>query len=186
MFILLAPVLTLFGEALFTIAIRGGQEYRFISPCIALYLGSVVPAIWFLELKSYEERLDRHLCQDTRAWLKLSNESSNAGCEFRFAKEVRYDFAIENNFKLYKEEYDKYVASQLGKEGNVTTGQLGTLREDEIRDYISNLVDTDCSFPEELEEISPVTGQTVWRKQGQCIKNDSYSDACKWKQHFRL
>ena len=29
----------LFGEGLFTIAIRGGQEYKFISPCIALYLG---------------------------------------------------------------------------------------------------------------------------------------------------
>ena len=29
----------LFGEGLFTVAIRGGQEYKFISPCIALYLG---------------------------------------------------------------------------------------------------------------------------------------------------
>ena len=48
MYVLLGPVLLLFGEGLFTVAIRGGQEYKFISPCIALYLGSVVPAIWFL------------------------------------------------------------------------------------------------------------------------------------------
>ncbi|CAG5104840.1 Oidioi.mRNA.OKI2018_I69.chr1.g1592.t1.cds [Oikopleura dioica] len=177
MFILLAPVLTLFGEALFTIAIRGGQEYRFISPCIALYLGSVVPAIWFLELKSYEERLDRHLCQDTRAWLKLSNESSNAGCEFRFAPEVRYDFAIENTLKLYQEEYDKYVNSLLsGKENNNTAGQVGLLGEDKMREYISDLVDEDCAFPEMLTEINPVTGQTMWQKQGECITNNSYSD----------
>ena len=33
------PVIMLFGEGLFTVAIRGGQEYKFISPCIALYLG---------------------------------------------------------------------------------------------------------------------------------------------------
>ena len=32
----------LFGEGLFTIAIRGGQEYKFISPCIALYLGKIL------------------------------------------------------------------------------------------------------------------------------------------------
>ena len=32
----------LFGEGLFTIAIRGGQEYKFISPCIALYLGKEI------------------------------------------------------------------------------------------------------------------------------------------------
>lgn len=89
----------LFGEGLFTIAIRGGQEYKFISPCIALYLGkilrsgqlnkdklwlvlgSVVPAIWFLELHEYNERQMKHICQDTRTWNQLTLLPNNAGCQ---------------------------------------------------------------------------------------------------------
>ncbi|CBY31384.1 unnamed protein product [Oikopleura dioica] len=167
MFILLAPVLTLFGEALFTIAIRGGQEYRFISPCIALYLGSVVPAIWFLELKSYEERLERHVCQDTRAWLKLSNATSNAGCEFRFADEVRQDFS--KNIKV-----DEYVENLEERRNNPTYPRNFSdaslmMNKDKMTEYVERLVDLECEgIQDPLVEISD-DGTTLWKQDGECI-----------------
>ena len=167
MFILLAPVLTLFGEALFTIAIRGGQEYRFISPCIALYLGSVVPAIWFLELKSYEERLERHVCQDTRAWLKLSNASSNAGCEFRFANEVRQDFSKNIKVDELVENLDER-RNMPDYPRNFSDANM-MMDKVKIAEYVEGLVDLDCEgIQEPLVEYSDA-GTTLWKKEGECI-----------------
>ena len=44
---------------------------------------------------AYNERLTRHICQDTRAWLKLSELKSSAGCQLRFAREIRTEYAID-------------------------------------------------------------------------------------------
>ena len=43
--------------------------------------GSVVPAIWFLELHEYDERLQKHICQDTRSWMQLTLLQTNPGCQ---------------------------------------------------------------------------------------------------------
>ena len=34
------PVVLLFCEGIYTVRFRGGQDYKFITPCIALYLGA--------------------------------------------------------------------------------------------------------------------------------------------------
>ena len=53
----------LFGEGLFTVAIRGGQEYKFISPCIALYLGQFKRNYFSLESQKSQtpESLQSHI-----------------------------------------------------------------------------------------------------------------------------
>ncbi|XP_063991452.1 transmembrane protein 26 [Diachasmimorpha longicaudata] len=49
------PILLLFFEGLFTLTIKENQEWKWFCPSVFLYLGSVVPAIWLLEL----DKLDR-------------------------------------------------------------------------------------------------------------------------------
>ena len=81
--ILLIPILLLIGEGIFTLAFRGGKEYKFISPCIMLYLASVIPAICFMERFLYDERMGRHICQNTRSWLSNPLVESADGCQLR-------------------------------------------------------------------------------------------------------
>ena len=49
---LLIPPLALIAEGVYTVVFRGGQEYKWITPCMALYLLSVIPPIWFLEYRA--------------------------------------------------------------------------------------------------------------------------------------
>ncbi|XP_060568428.1 transmembrane protein 26-like isoform X3 [Ruditapes philippinarum] len=47
----------LFLETLITIAKKRGKEWKWFCPSVFFYLGSVVPAIWFLELHEMEARI---------------------------------------------------------------------------------------------------------------------------------
>ncbi|XP_059621195.1 transmembrane protein 26 [Phlebotomus argentipes] len=55
--LLSAPILLLVLEAIFTLTIKKNQEWRWFCPSVFLYLSSVVPAIWLLELEKMERRL---------------------------------------------------------------------------------------------------------------------------------
>uniref|UniRef100_A0A1B0DH39 Uncharacterized protein n=1 Tax=Phlebotomus papatasi TaxID=29031 RepID=A0A1B0DH39_PHLPP len=55
--LLSAPILLLVMEAIFTLTIKKNQEWRWFCPSVFLYLSSVVPAIWLLELEKMERRL---------------------------------------------------------------------------------------------------------------------------------
>ncbi|KAF2903809.1 hypothetical protein ILUMI_02361 [Ignelater luminosus] len=52
-----SPILLLFFEGLFTLTIKENQEWKWFCPSVFLYLASVVPAIWLLELDKVERRL---------------------------------------------------------------------------------------------------------------------------------
>ncbi|XP_078489939.1 transmembrane protein 26-like [Ciona intestinalis] len=79
LWLLLIPIGALVLEALFTVGVRGGEEYKWISPCVLLYLCGVVPSIWFLELKNLDVRGGYHYCND-RFWGKLKEP----GCILAF------------------------------------------------------------------------------------------------------
>ncbi|OXU22996.1 hypothetical protein TSAR_000982 [Trichomalopsis sarcophagae] len=54
---LCCPIILLFFEGIFTLTIKANQEWKWFCPSVFLYLGSVVPAIWLLELDKVERRL---------------------------------------------------------------------------------------------------------------------------------
>ncbi|KAK0176829.1 hypothetical protein PV328_000931 [Microctonus aethiopoides] len=51
------PIILLFFEGIFTVTIKANQEWKWFCPSVFLYLGSVVPAIWLLELDKLERRM---------------------------------------------------------------------------------------------------------------------------------
>ncbi|XP_018354157.1 PREDICTED: transmembrane protein 26 [Trachymyrmex septentrionalis] len=51
------PILLLFFEGIFTLTIKENQEWKWFCPSVFLYLSSVVPAIWLLELDKVDIRL---------------------------------------------------------------------------------------------------------------------------------
>ncbi|XP_015592401.1 transmembrane protein 26 [Cephus cinctus] len=51
------PILLLFFEGIFTLTIKQNQEWKWFCPSVFLYLGSVVPAIWLLELDKVDRRM---------------------------------------------------------------------------------------------------------------------------------
>ncbi|KYQ59713.1 Transmembrane protein 26 [Trachymyrmex zeteki] len=51
------PILLLFVEGIFTLTIKENQEWKWFCPSVFLYLSSVVPAIWLLELDKVDMRL---------------------------------------------------------------------------------------------------------------------------------
>ncbi|XP_039301786.1 transmembrane protein 26 [Solenopsis invicta] len=51
------PILLLFFEGIFTLTIKENQEWKWFCPSVFLYLSSVVPAIWLLELDKVDKRL---------------------------------------------------------------------------------------------------------------------------------
>ncbi|EDS31509.1 transmembrane protein 26 [Culex quinquefasciatus] len=53
---LCVPIGVLFFEAIFTLAIKKNQEWRWFCPSVFIYLSTIVPAIWLLELDKLEKR----------------------------------------------------------------------------------------------------------------------------------
>ncbi|KYM98911.1 Transmembrane protein 26 [Cyphomyrmex costatus] len=51
------PILLMFFEGIFTLTIKENQEWKWFCPSVFLYLSSVVPAIWLLELDKVDMRL---------------------------------------------------------------------------------------------------------------------------------
>ncbi|KAL7010703.1 hypothetical protein ACKWTF_016844 [Chironomus riparius] len=64
------PIGLLALEGIFTLAIKKNQEWRWFCPSVFLYLSSVVPAIWLLELDKVEKRHKIH--EDTAAAFSLA------------------------------------------------------------------------------------------------------------------
>ncbi|XP_068154125.1 transmembrane protein 26 [Drosophila tropicalis] len=56
---LCGPLLLLLLEGIFTIMIKKTQEWRWFCPSVFLYLASIVPAIWLLELDKIERRMQQ-------------------------------------------------------------------------------------------------------------------------------
>ncbi|EZA62467.1 hypothetical protein X777_10097 [Ooceraea biroi] len=54
------PILLLFFEGIFTLTIKENQEWKWFCPSVFLYLSSIVPAIWLLELDKVDRRLRPH------------------------------------------------------------------------------------------------------------------------------
>ncbi|XP_029166996.1 transmembrane protein 26 [Nylanderia fulva] len=52
-----SPIVLLFFEGVFTLTIKESQEWKWFCPSVFLYLSSVVPAIWLLELDKVDRRL---------------------------------------------------------------------------------------------------------------------------------
>ena len=176
-YFLLIPVLSLLPEGIYTVGIRPGHEYKLISPCIALYLGSLIPAIWCLELKLYFDKHERHFCQDTRAWLKNPNITSSSGCDFTFAKETRENFAIERTIEQFIKDYE--ITSYTFNEQ--------TKMKSRMREFIKSTMLENC---EKIARIFPGpvpfkddTGKTLWKSTGKCIREDSYGDDGITKKH---
>ncbi|KAH8311388.1 hypothetical protein KR044_006033 [Drosophila immigrans] len=74
---LCGPLLLLLLEGIFTIMIKKTQEWRWFCPSVFLYLSSIVPAIWLLEL----DKIERRLANSSIPIINVSNatnDSSNA------------------------------------------------------------------------------------------------------------
>ncbi|XP_066586241.1 transmembrane protein 26 [Prorops nasuta] len=54
---LCCPIVLMFLEGIFTLTIKENQEWKWFCPSVFLYLSSVVPAIWLLELDKVDRRL---------------------------------------------------------------------------------------------------------------------------------
>ncbi|CAH1369150.1 unnamed protein product [Tenebrio molitor] len=52
-----SPILLLFFEGIFTLTIKENQEWKWFCPSVFLYLASIVPAIWLLELDKVDRRI---------------------------------------------------------------------------------------------------------------------------------
>ncbi|XP_066260720.1 transmembrane protein 26 [Euwallacea similis] len=52
-----SPILLLFFEGIFTLTIKKNQEWKWFCPSVFLYLASIVPAIWLLELDKVDKRM---------------------------------------------------------------------------------------------------------------------------------
>ncbi|XP_022215148.2 transmembrane protein 26 [Drosophila obscura] len=75
---LCGPLLLLLLEGIFTIMIKKTQEWRWFCPSVFLYLSSIVPAIWLLELDKIERRLQIiNAPQTSSNATNASNFSSN-------------------------------------------------------------------------------------------------------------
>ena len=56
---LCTTIIILVFEGVFTLAIKKSQEWKWFCPSIFLYLASVCPAIWLIELDKLDTRLDK-------------------------------------------------------------------------------------------------------------------------------
>nr|KAG5704381.1 hypothetical protein BaRGS_031087 [Batillaria attramentaria] len=64
-------------ETVLTIKLKKGGEWKWICPSVLLYLGTAVPAIWFLELDLMKERM-KPLGQQVAQLHNVTNEDAIA------------------------------------------------------------------------------------------------------------
>ena len=81
---LLCPILTLCAETVYTIVYRGGEDFNWISPAMALYLMSVVPPIWFLEYYEFTQYQQTSVCADAFWGME------DAGCDYIFGHRLNW------------------------------------------------------------------------------------------------
>ena len=126
---LLVPILTLMAEGLYTVAMRGGEEYNWVSPCILLYLLCVVPPIWFLEAAEYFEDMETHVCNvDWRT-------GDDRGCMYDFGhiNGMKAKYPIIND--LLNDEFVFSVACQMEYEFRYDTARFFNITRADPYDY---------------------------------------------------
>ncbi|XP_071962225.1 transmembrane protein 26-like [Antedon mediterranea] len=77
-YLLLIPVVLLAVEMIFTLKFTENGEWKWFCPSVLLYLASVVPGIYLLELQLYENRIDY---RDEQGWdecVSYANDSTVA------------------------------------------------------------------------------------------------------------
>ncbi|KAJ8250529.1 hypothetical protein COCON_G00224510 [Conger conger] len=65
--------LPLIGEMIFSLKMKKGNCYRRFSPAILLFLITVVPSIWILELHHQKNRNDKPQCLKLNSWEDVKN-----------------------------------------------------------------------------------------------------------------
>ncbi|XP_068424443.1 transmembrane protein 26-like [Clinocottus analis] len=68
--ILFLPLLV---ETIITLKSRNGQDYKWFSPAIFLFLVSIIPSIWILELHYQEDKVNVLECKKLNSWANLRN-----------------------------------------------------------------------------------------------------------------
>ncbi|XP_068587958.1 transmembrane protein 26-like [Cebidichthys violaceus] len=66
--ILFLPLLV---EMIITLKRRKGQDYKWFSPPIFLFLISIIPSIWILELHHHQDKTTDNLCKKLDSWENL-------------------------------------------------------------------------------------------------------------------
>ncbi|XP_039250310.1 transmembrane protein 26-like [Styela clava] len=142
MWLLLVPVGALILETLFTVGARGGEEYKWVSPCVILYLASVLPSVWFLEMKNFDRRQFRHICNDLHWGL-----TSLPGClkVFRYAEVDDVNYVL-SNVTLRKAaceiEYSKKQTAQENLTIVTTTMLAEVTTKEALEGAVGNVVQT--------------------------------------------
>ncbi len=67
-------ILVLFGEGLHSLCYRRGEELKWFSPSVFIYLATIVPAIWKLELGTNRKEI---LC----TYVEIVNKIQDSGNE---------------------------------------------------------------------------------------------------------
>ncbi|XP_034408375.1 transmembrane protein 26-like [Cyclopterus lumpus] len=65
--------LPLVVEMIITLKSRRGQDYKWFSPPIFLFLISIIPSIWILELHNQHEKVNISQCKKLNSWENLLN-----------------------------------------------------------------------------------------------------------------
>ncbi|XP_056291614.1 transmembrane protein 26-like [Pseudoliparis swirei] len=65
--------LPLVVEMIITLKSRRGKDYKWFSPAIFLFLISIIPSIWILELHNQNEKVNVSQCRKLNSWDNLRN-----------------------------------------------------------------------------------------------------------------
>ncbi|KAK7493686.1 hypothetical protein BaRGS_00015015 [Batillaria attramentaria] len=96
------PIMVL--ETVLTIKLKKGGEWKWICPSVLLYLGTAVPAIWFLELDLMKERM-KPLGQQVAQLHNVTNEDAIAV--------LNQKLGLRISISLGKEEWCKILEQML-------------------------------------------------------------------------
>ncbi|XP_067092303.1 transmembrane protein 26 [Osmerus mordax] len=64
-------------EMIITLKRRKGQDYKWFSPAILLFLISIIPSMWILELHHQQNKLSDRQCKKLNSWANLRSTFSN-------------------------------------------------------------------------------------------------------------
>jgi len=170
LWLLLCPVALLILESVFTIFIRGGEDYKWISPCVLIYLTIVVPSIWCLEIKRLQSRKGRHICNDV--WGK-----DLPGCSFTNGKNktiVEINSVAKNATAFADfckvEKYLLYNNTNLGDNAIITTTPsvvsdttVGSKRKNNLlKESEKTLNEIQANLDVMLSGVSGAFNETTW------------------------
>ncbi|KAL8588295.1 hypothetical protein ACOMHN_049073 [Nucella lapillus] len=128
------PVMVL--EAVFTIKKKKGGEWKWVCPSVLLYLGTAVPAIWFLELDLMRLRMDAQVSQVSQVSAAVSVAPLGPSVQEDAISSV-LNGQLHLSFSLGREEWCKILEQMLllllivGRwllpKGDITREQLSQL-----------------------------------------------------------